>query len=179
MTASVGYKQASTDSELRQILHLQSCNLPENLAPEEKTREGFVTVKHNLELLRQMNAVCPHTLAVHNDKVIGYALSMHPSFGDTIPILKPMFAEIKKNGCRKNDFIVMGQICIEKAYRGQGIFRGLYQNMKAFLFPNFTKIITEVDAKNVRSLNAHLAIGFKEIHRYKDGCREWMLIVLE
>ncbi|AKA34787.1 GNAT family N-acetyltransferase [Flagellimonas lutaonensis] len=178
MTASVGYKQASTDSELRQILHLQSCNLPENLAPEEKTREGFVTVKHNLELLRQMNAVCPHTLAVHNDKVIGYALSMHPSFGDTIPILKPMFPEIEKIGFSRNDFIVMGQICIAKAYRGRGVFRDLYKHMKQFLIPPFKQIITEVDVKNVRSLNAHFAIGFKEIHRYRSSTNEWVLISL-
>lgn len=172
------YKQTSTDNELQQILALQQQNLPQHLSVDERLREGFVTVEHSFDVLKMMNKECPHTLAVDNGKVIGYALSMHPCFGDTIPILKPMFAEIEKIGFAKNDFIVMGQICIAKSHRRQGVFRGLYQNMRAFLFPHFSKIITEVDAKNVRSLNAHLSIGFKEIHRYKSSTKEWVLISL-
>jgi len=75
--------------------------------------------------------------------------------------------------------MVMGQICIAKAYRGQGIFKGLYQAMLGFLGNAFSEIITEIDANNIRSLKAHLAIGFKEILRYQTQEQEWVLVSLK
>ncbi|UJH66118.1 GNAT family N-acetyltransferase [Allomuricauda sp. SCSIO 65647] len=175
----VRFKQASLDSELLQILDLQQQNLSENLTQEEKSKEGFLTVEHTFGLLRKMNDVSPHTIAVDGDRVVGYALSMHPKFGNEINVLKPMFNEISKSNFCESDYIVMGQICIAKEYRGKGIFRELYQKMKQFLSPTFNKIITEVDAKNVRSLNAHYTIGFTLLKRYISKEKEWHLIVWE
>ncbi|MDT0556458.1 GNAT family N-acetyltransferase [Patiriisocius hiemis] len=175
------YKQANTIKELKQILALQKRNLLSGISEEEAKKEGFVSVHHTLELLQQMNESCPHTIAKDGDTVIGYALSMHPKFGNSIEMLKPMFTEIdtvtKKNSTLKN-YIVMGQICIDVAYRKQGIFRELYTAMKAFLLPTFSTIITEVDIKNNRSLQAHYAIGFKKLSTYSSGGQDWELIYL-
>lgn len=171
------YKQADTKKELYQILALQQQNLPKNLTDIEKEREGFLTVEHDFSLLEEMNTACRHTLAKDGGNVVGYALSMHPKFSMDIEVLRPMFSEINKvlkdfDGC-----IVMGQVCIAKAYRGQGIFTMLYRKMKEFLAPEFTKIITEVDVKNTRSMKAHATIGFKELKRYTAGEKEWSLII--
>lgn len=174
----IHYKQASSKVELEQILELQGQNLPENLSAEEIRTQGFVTVEHDFELLEQMNNACAHTLAVANQKVVGYALSMHPQFGEDIEILKPMFSKINEVFSGES-FLVMGQICIAKNYRGQGVFRGLYKHMKQFTQPKFDAIITEVDAKNDRSMNAHKAIGFQELKRYKADATEWSLIYLK
>jgi hypothetical protein len=172
----LSYKQADSDLELRQILNLQQANLPRNLAAEEIKREGFVTAEHSFKLLKSMNEACKHTIV--KGVVVGYALSMHPSFSNTIAVLKPMFDEINNLLPQSKNYIVMGQICIAKTYRGKGIFRGLYESMKKFIPNNFTKIITEVDAKNIRSLNAHKAVGFIELKRYWAGDKEWYLVVL-
>ena len=43
---------------------------------------------------------------------------------------------------------------------------------------NFDNIITEVDASNVRSLNAHLVVGFKTIKEYTDNNKNWKIISL-
>ena len=43
--------------ELEQILDLQQRNLPKNISQEEREKEGFVTVEHDLDLLRAMNAM--------------------------------------------------------------------------------------------------------------------------
>ena len=169
------YKQVKLDIELHEILSLQEANLPENLSEEEKITEGFVTVKHTFSLLKEMNEVCKHTIATIEGKVIGYALSMDYSFGDKIPILKPMLNEIDAIVEHKNSYIIMGQICIAKDYRGNGVFRGLYQAMKRFI-PTYTKIITKVDAKNKHSIAAHKAIGFNSLKRYRADDREWILV---
>ena len=49
--------------------------------------------------------------------------------------------------------------------------------MKKELPKEYNTIITEVDSKNKRSLNAHKAIGFKELKRHHSKGREWILIV--
>lgn len=173
----VEFKRAETEKELDQILQLQQRNLPTSLSSEIKNTEGFVTVEHTFELLERMNDVCPHFIAVSNAKVIGYALSMHPKFGDEIPILRPMFSEINKR-YDGNDYIVMGQICIDTNFRRQGLFRKLYEHMLEGIRPDFDCIITEVDSKNTRSMEAHYAIGFKKIATYNSDGHSWDLILL-
>ncbi len=173
------FKRAETIEELLQILGLQQANLKPQLEAEEQLREGFVTVSHTLDLLQQMNTVSPHILAKDGQKVVGYALCMHPGFSTKIPVLEPMFEIIRTRGFSDRRFMVMGQICIDRAYRKMGLFKGLYMNMMQWLQPEFDCIITEVDATNIRSLNAHYAAGFKELATYPSHGRTWHVVVLE
>ena len=85
------YRKASSIEELKEILKLQKENLSQGLSQEEKTMEGFVTVQHSLEILKEMNDVYPHSIAKYKNKIIGYALSMTKEFGDKIEVLRPMF----------------------------------------------------------------------------------------
>ncbi|NNE77330.1 MAG: hypothetical protein HKN31_09690, partial [Pricia sp.] len=78
-----------------------------------------------------------------------------------------------------HNYMVMGQICIDKAFRGKGVFRQLYETMRLTLLPEFASIITEVDAENLRSLHAHYAIGFTDLKTYRAGGRVWRLIDLK
>jgi hypothetical protein len=174
----ITYCRASTDEELHQILELQKQNLPGSLSLSEKEKEGFLTVVHTFEILKQMNDCCPHIIGKDGDTVVGYALSMHPKFADGIEVLKPMFTEINKIISGNAKYIIMGQICVGKNYRKRGIFRGLYNFMKQELQTTFNNIITEVDAENVRSLNAHLAVGFEILREYRADNKDWIIISL-
>ena len=174
--ASTIYKRADSNEELIQMLELQRSNIPTTLSEEEKQNEGFVTVQHTFEILKAMNDICAHTIAAHHNKVIGYALSMDKSFSETIDVLKPMFDIIERHTNNSN-YIVMGQICVDKAYRKQGVFRQLYKTMKMELEPLFDVIITEVDKKNTRSLQAHYAIGFKVLYSYRSNNQDWEILI--
>ncbi len=173
------YGTVHKGSELLQILELQKSNLAQNLSGEEKGTEGFVTVVHTLELLTRMNEEFPHVIARDGEKVVGYTLCMHPKFSQEIEVLKPMFSEIEKSDARNREYMVMGQVCIDKEYRKKGIFRNLYKTMLQVIQPHFECIITEVDAANVRSLQAHYAIGFRVLKRYHSDGHDWHLILLE
>jgi ribosomal protein S18 acetylase RimI-like enzyme len=175
------YTLSTTEDELRQILELQQCNLPSFITEDERKKEGFVTVQHDFNLLKEMHFKCPHTLAKDGDTIVGYALSMHPDFGEHIEILRPMFAQIKEAKNQYFDsatYMVMGQICIAKEYRKQGIFRNLYETMKTTLLSDYSAIVTEVDSNNERSLNAHYAVGFEDLGRYTSEGKEWVLLYL-
>ncbi|NNE03882.1 MAG: GNAT family N-acetyltransferase [Eudoraea sp.] len=175
----IQYSRAASDEELKQILQLQSANLRSAISEHESQNEGFVSVVHTLDLLKEMNAAAAHILAKDGEKVAGYALCMHPSFANEIDMLKPMFNKVKELLDPDHNFIIMGQVCIAKQFRGKGIFRGLYKAMAMALFPEYDSIITEVDEDNQRSLEAHYAVGFKDIEVYRSGDRLWHLIQLK
>ena len=174
----ITYQRATSDEELQQILELQQQNLPTVISSQEKKNEGFVTVSHTFEILKEMNDVCAHIIAKSEGRVIGYALCMHPKFADDITVLRPMFDEIETTLPKTENYITMGQICIDKAFRKQGIFRKLYETMQTSIRPEFGTIITEVDTKNTRSLQAHYAVGFIDIKTYRSGGQDWKLIRL-
>lgn len=178
MVPMIGYKRASQKNELEQILQLQRDNLHTVVSEEIKKTEGFVTVHHDFDILNRMNEACPHVIATYDDKVVGYTLCMHPKFGDEIELLRPMFAEIKRILGPDEKYIVMGQVCVDKAYRRRGIFRSLYNYMLEQIKPEFHCIITEVDLENTSSLDAHYAIGFELISRYRSDGHDWELIRL-
>ena len=181
MNIEITYHRASIDEELQQILELQRINLPQRLLDTEKDNEGFVTVHHSFEVLKRMNEKCAHVIAKHNDKVVGYALCMLHEFKKEIPVLVSMFEEIDKalQNQNKSDlsYLTMGQVCIDKNFRKLGIFRGMYEFMRAELKTTFEAIITEVDVENVRSSNAHKAIGFELLKMYKSNTHNWELII--
>lgn len=175
----ITYHIATTKDELQQILDLQHKNLYQNISEVERKQEGFLTVSHDLNFLVEMNDKVQHIIAKHNDKVVAYALSMHSDFANRIEILKPMFVKIDENIEEETNYIVMGQICIDKSYRGKGIFRNLYKTMQESLKNKFDYIITEVDKKNTRSINAHKAVNFKEFIAYYANNQYWSLISLK
>ena len=117
---NIQYTTAKTIDEMLQILSLQEMNLKSTVTAIEIAQEGFVTVHHNLDILTRMNNACPHIIAKDNDLVVGYALSMTEDFKDEISVLRPMFTELEGNNI--NNYITMGQICVAKTHRKQGIF---------------------------------------------------------
>lgn len=181
MKGIITYHRVSTSEELNQILELQKQNLKHLITEEQKKKEGFVTLQHDFDILKKMNDACAHCIAKQDDKVVGYALSMLQEFKNKIPLLVPMFKEIDstlKAQNRSSNYIAMGQICIDKNVRGQGVFRGLYSYMAQQFKTNFDAIITEVDTKNKRSSNAHKAVGFKVIKNYTSNNQLWEVIVM-
>ncbi len=170
--------------ELQAIQDLQQANLPEALSEEEALAQGFVTIRHELSLLEEMNRPFPHIVARMDDQVIGYTLVMLRSFSERIPLLIPMFREIDSTVYRGkllegSRYLVMGQVCIAKGFRGQGIFTGLYAEMKRRLCDHFEYIITEVSERNQRSMRAHEKVGFKHIKAYNADGEHWVILLLE
>ena len=177
----IHYQLTSTREELTQIIELQQKNLPLNISTDEKNEQGFVSAQHTLDLLTKMHDAHPHIIAKHNNKVVGYALCMLQEFKNEIPLLTPMFNQTDKaikELEEKLNYMVMGQICIDKEYRKQGMFRALYQYMKQNISKEYNAIITEVDVKNVRSSNAHKAIGFEILKEHQSNNQNWELILL-
>ena len=172
-------------SDLEDIIGLQAKNTPALLNKNEMEKEGFITVVHDLNLLGEMNFPIPHTIAKKENELAGYALVMDPKFKERIPVLAPMFQQIERLAYKGQSltvapYVVMGQICIAKEFRGQGLFKELYNNLKKRLKGHYQLLITEVSARNERSLNAHKSVGFNNLYSFSvEGGDDWELVYLE
>jgi L-amino acid N-acyltransferase YncA len=100
-----------------------------------------------------------------------------------LPVLIPMFEVFDhvSLGARliaDYNYIVVGQVCVAKEYRGREILDKTYLKYKDEFEDKFDFAITEIDNRNQRSLNAHKRIGFREIHRYNSADKtEWVIVV--
>jgi ribosomal protein S18 acetylase RimI-like enzyme len=169
-------------NELDQILTLQQKNLKQHIDASEKQQQGFVTVHHTKDVLQQMHNMAPSIIAKDNDKVVGYALTMLNDCRQLIPILEPMYANFENLQWKNKPlfdyrFYVMGQVCIDKEYRGMGLFDQLYQQHRDIYQHQYDFMVTEVSVSNPRSLRAHLRVGFEVINIYHDAEDEWNVIV--
>ncbi len=161
---------------------MQNSNLSQNISTDAKISDGFVTVKHDLELLIKMNNAAKQVIATDHDKVVGYAMVMLKEFSKMIPVLSPMFAifnrlTFKNKQLSDYSFYVMGQICISENYRGKGIFEKLYLQHKKAYSGIYEICLTEVSATNTRSMRAHEKIGFQTVHSFQDKTDRWNLLV--
>lgn len=174
---------SSTEKDLLEILDLQKRNLSSGLSVEEKVNQGFVTVAHHLDDLKKMQYYEPNIIAKDDEKVIAYILAMTKKSKADIPVLVSMFDgfnHIEYNGKAIADYkyLVVGQVCIDKNYRGQGLFDKCYQVYKQQFESFYEFAITEVATVNLRSMNAHKRVGFKEIKKTKDSNGlEWSIVI--
>ena len=162
---------ASKDEELDGILSLQKRFLEGSPDQKERPADGFVTVHHNLELLRDMNAVTAHVIATADKKVVGYALAMAPSFSTRVPVLQPLVDRVKPlswQGQAFDSYLIMGQVCVDQPYRGTGIFDKLYHRLQREHSNAFPFLITAIATRNTRSVAAHRRVGFQLLHQFHD-----------
>jgi L-amino acid N-acyltransferase YncA len=171
-----------TREELQEILELQQQNLIQNIDEVEMQTQGFVTMVHDIEVLQKMHDLAPSVIAKDEGRVAGYALVMLRECRELFPPLEPMFKnldilEYRNNAINAYRFYIMGQVCIDKKFRRTGLFDQLYQKHKELYSGQYDFIITEVSARNQRSLRAHERVGFETINIYSDEVDEWAVVL--
>jgi hypothetical protein len=176
------FDSASTDQHFEQILDLQRRNLSRSISEEEQAQQGFVFAEHTKPILKKMASYLPQVIAINNGKVIAYNLAMHRSLKDIIPMLTPMFtqferSEYKGKPLRDYNFMVGGQVCVDKEFRGKGLLSKLYHETRKRVIPDYELCVTEIAVRNVPSLIAHEKMGFEVVGAYHDGKELWNIVV--
>lgn len=172
----------ANDTELQRILALQQENLLTNLSAHEQKDQGFLTLQHTLSLLQQMHKLAPSVIVKDGDELAGYALTMAPDCRRLVPGLEPMYTLLdtlsyKEKPVTDLSYYVMGQVCVDKNYRGQGVFQLLYDFHRQSYANTYAALITEIATRNHRSLRAHEKVGFKIIHTHRDELDEWAVVL--
>jgi GNAT superfamily N-acetyltransferase len=177
-------KQVTNTAELEGILVLQRQNLKAHLSGQDIDEQGFVTVEHTLLQLHTMHQACPSLIAIDADSgaLAGYALVMLRGCADAVPMLQPAFAAISQLVYNNRvidqcSWYLMGQICVAKAFRGQGVFRQLYLAHRNYLNHQYDYCITTISQRNTRSIMAHERMGFRCIHEFEDPADSWRVVL--
>lgn len=172
----------TTEDELEQIVQLSKQNKKENISTAERNEQGFISWDYSLELLKQMHELHPNIIAKDGDRVVGYAMvalkdarHFHPELEQMISFVDEVFYNGK--ALRNYKYYVMGQVCIDKEYRGKNVFAMLYQKHKELFQDSYDFVETEISTSNHRSMRAHEKVGFKTIHTYRDVKDEWNVVV--
>jgi L-amino acid N-acyltransferase YncA len=174
---------SSTEKDLAGIIELQLQNLSQNLEADEIQSQGFVTVVHTMDDLKKMNSYEQNIILKDDEKIAGYLLAMTKNSKSDIPVLVPMFEKFdtimyRNQFISQYNYIVVGQVCIGKNYRGMGLLDKCYAAYKEHFKKTCDFAITEIATANQRSINAHKRIGFTEIHRYIDATNtEWSIVI--
>jgi hypothetical protein len=172
---------ASTDSHFEQILSIQARNLGRALSQEQQRSEGFVFAEHSVPLLRRMAAELPQAIALADDRVVGYCLALPLSLRAELPSLEPMFAQFARctyRGRVLSDyrFIVGGQVCVDRPFRGQDLLKRLYHQIRLSLPSQYDLCVTEIAVRNQASMRAHEKMGFHTISTYSDEREQWAIV---
>ncbi|RXJ50201.1 GNAT family N-acetyltransferase [Gelidibacter gilvus] len=179
----IHYTTNKNKAYLKGICTLQKANLKNNLSDQEIEMYGFVTVDHTLEMLEDLNAIEPQIVAKDDKGVIGYVLAMTKKSKFDIPIILPMFEEFEKIDYKgrwvsEYNYLVVGQVCVHKNYRGRGVFEKCFHLYKNTFAGRYDFAITEIAVTNQRSRKAHKKVGFEEIHTYTDSYQtEWVVVL--
>lgn len=179
------YTVVTSQEELDGILRLQQANLADHLDADEIREQGFVTVSHSPQQLHRLHAIESSVIAKAEDRVVGYILAMTAASRDDIPVLVPMFELFDTllhhdRPVNSYTYMLIGQVCVDKNYRGIGLFDHLYQTYINRFRHRYDFAITEIALNNRRSLRAHERVGFHTIHTYTspDGV-QWAIVVLD
>jgi ribosomal protein S18 acetylase RimI-like enzyme len=179
---SLEITRVSGPSEIIGIRDLQSLNLRQNITAEEAIEQGFLTAAYTIDYLQEMNSASPSIIAKDGDKVVGYALVATKSSRKGHDLIEGLFDAIDEceyNGKTLKDvnYVVVGQLCVAKEYRGQGLVQKLYGHFRDCLSNEFTYLVTDVAQANVRSLKAHKKRGFKVINELMYGGFDWDIVL--
>lgn len=176
------FEIAATEQHFAQILQLQKQNLFREISEAQQAQQGFVFAEHTMPLLKMMAAHLPQVIALSDGKVIGYNLALAVTLKHALPSLEPMFIAFEQSQYKGRPlgtyhFMIGGQVCVDKDFRGQGLLRKLYYETRNRLPPGYQLCVTEVAVRNDISLKAHEKMGFEVVSTYHDGTELWNVVV--
>ncbi len=178
----VRIKLAQEVSELEGILALQRRNLKRCLSDAEADEQGFLIAEYDLAYLQHMQAQRPSVVAVDDGQIVGDALVVTQEVRKGLPFISDLFDEIDRISYRGTllvgtDYVVVGQLCVDKDYRGQGLVDRLYACFRASLERHYRFGVTDIARANRRSLKAHQKVGFEVIHAIEYEGRTWDVVL--
>ena len=167
--------------DLPSLLELQEANLFGNL-PTEQHNDGFLSARFAADQFAQMNRDAAVVVAEDHGRIVGYACSASVDFSRQFPILDAMIANFGRLSYLGTTLIdarvcIYGPVCVDRAWRGRGVLRGLIARKKAELAGQFDVAAAFISKANSRSLAAHVdGLGMTVLgdYAFEEG-RYWIV----
>lgn len=162
----------ATPRDFPAILKLQSANYIGNLSVEERA-EGFLSAEFTYEQIAEMAGDIGIVVASDSQSALGYLCGFRCGFNHQSPVIAKMievFDRVHFQGKPLASYktFIYGPVCIDRAHRGRGLLRGLYDALKKEVAGQFDVGVAFVARSNSHSLRAHVAgLGMAEVGEFK------------
>jgi len=168
--------------ELVGIRDLQVLNLRKNIDAATAVSDGFLTAEYTIEYIQQMHDASPSIIVKDGNQVVGYALVATKAVREGHDLMADLFNVIdtkyyKGKSLKEVNYVVVGQLCVAKGYRGQGLVKRMYDYYRDCYAKEYEYLITDVAQANTRSLNAHKKSGFIVIDTLEYGGIGWDIVL--
>jgi predicted GNAT superfamily acetyltransferase len=164
---NVQYRRAEA-GDYREIVRLNTTNFITNLSPQER-KEGFLSAVFSEQQVAAIAGDLGIVVAVTDGWLVGFLCAFRNEFEHGSPVVAAMLESYDRvrfdSKLLKNyRSYVYGPVCIERAYRGKGVLRGLFEAQKRDLAGKFEIGVALVACANLHSLNAHVAgLGMTQV----------------
>lgn len=183
--ASVMEYKRPLSSDFEQIVILQNRNLASVLTLSEKA-DGYLSGAFSVAQLKSMDDDICVFICKDKDKVCGYICVGSVEYNKNVPLVASMlncFTHIIYRGKLLSTYniAISGPVCIDKDYRGQGIFFNLYNKLSEFLVnehPELDLYAVLVSNQNQRSINAHKKLGMENVGKFSFDNNDFLILVV-
>ncbi len=175
----------ANEGDLTQIKQLQESNHSSCVSDSDKVKEGFVSVRYDIPMLRRISQDIGILVAESAGEIIGYEMPLGLEYAEEIPLLNPFverFLQLVYDGKKLSEYriVIEGQICVDREHKGQGIAEELHKSFLDMLKGRYDLIVTEISDLNPRSLHVHTKkLGLQVIDEYSAEGRQWYVLLQE
>ena len=171
--------------DFQQIVELQNKNLRSTLSDSEQ-ENGFLSAAFSIEHFQEMNDDLCVVACFDNERICGYLAAGSIEFKKKFPLVAGMIDCFSKISYKNKSLInyqsfISGPICIDKNYRGMGIFEKLIASTLNFLLQqsNSPDLMTAfISSNNLRSTNAHKKIGMEVVGEFTFNNQTYLILAM-
>lgn len=169
-------------ADIPAVLALHSRFHSDTIAPEDR-KDGFVTTPFTEELLAVLiEKEGGLFLTEDGTRLAGYAMAASWEFCSRWPLFRHMIAHLgdcsyQNTRLTTQNSYQYGPVCLDKPYRGQGVFPELFRFALAAMAETYPYMVTFVNKANPRSLKAHEKLGLHRLKEFSYHGREYVELV--
>ncbi|NGZ08421.1 MAG: GNAT family N-acetyltransferase [Nitrospira sp. LK70] len=166
------------------ILDVQAANFIGNLEDTER-RDGFLSVKFTRQQLEEMTGDVGIIVAAIGGSLAGFLCASSCEFNRPFPLLAAMmqrFNAIDYQGrsLASSRVFIYGPVCIERAYRGRGLLRRLYETLQREVAGRYDIGVAFVAEDNPHSLRVHLdGLGMAHVGEFALSGKQYHILAFD
>lgn len=150
----------ATAEDFSDILKLQATSFIDNLSTEDLT-DGFLSAEFTCPQLGEIANDVALLVASDKGRILGYLCTCSCDYYKQVPLLATMIRSLDSilylgKPLSSYNLFIYGPVCIDKAYRGRGLLRGLYEVLQGEVSGKFEVGTAFVSKDNSHSLAAHV-----------------------
>ncbi len=163
------------------MVELQNQNLATRLSEEEK-QQGFLSGSFTQAQFSNLNDDIAVIVGLDESKLVGFLCASSIEFNQDFRLPAAMiarFQHVSYKGQVLSNYksVVAGPVCVDRNYRGKGIFESMYEHLIQTVPAKYNLIAALVSTINPRSIRAHEKVGLETVDTFDFDGRTFLTMV--